>query len=46
MTNSTLTRQIPDWTEVEFEGLSEIYIVGFPQKTQTKVNLTQFPTNA
>lgn len=27
MTNSTLTRQIPDWTEVEFEGLSEISVL-------------------
>ena len=27
MTNSTLTKQIPDWTEVEFEGLSEISIL-------------------
>ncbi len=27
MTNSTLTKQIPDWTKVEFEGLSEISIL-------------------
>ena len=27
MTNNTLTRQIPDWTEVEFEGLSEISVL-------------------
>lgn len=27
MTNSTLTKQIPDWTEVEFEGLSEISVL-------------------
>ena len=27
MTNSTLTKQIPDWTKVEFEGLSEISVL-------------------
>ena len=27
MTNSTLTKQIPDWTKVEFKGLSEISVL-------------------
>lgn len=27
MTHSTLTKQIPDWTKVEFEGLSEISVL-------------------
>ena len=27
MTNNTLTRQIPDWTEVDFESLTEISVL-------------------